>query len=88
MSLAALIVDAVPPDRFARIRAAVQKQFGFILTGTTGVVTVHGVEVSYSYDGTSTLDFAILKVPSIFGAHLVAPETVVAKLKSALAEIS
>lgn len=87
MSLLTFAVTGIPHDRFARIQAAATKELGFILTGVAGVVTSYGVQISYAYDGTSTLTFDVLKVPAIFGHDLVSPATVQSKINTAIAGI-
>jgi hypothetical protein len=48
--LAVLVIDGIAPDRFVRIQAAAQAKLNQPMTGTSGDVSQHGGDITWSYD--------------------------------------
>ena len=86
--LAALNVEPVSPERYARLQDAVASQLGLTLSGNSGYLAEKGVEVAYAYDGANLLTLSVLKVPTVFGHQLIPPEAVLGKIHAAILGVS
>lgn len=53
----------VTPEEMANFRAILAKDGVVVPNGNSGQIETHGVEISFSYDGTAALTLTILSKP-------------------------